>query len=53
MKRKTVHALVMLLFLGLLSTSCQKPDGEADQKPLSKTEAAKYRQVTIKVTGLT
>ena len=47
----------MLLFstsLMMLGAGCQKQaDDGANQKPLSQTEAAKYRQVTVKVTGLT
>lgn len=38
----------------LILVGCNnRPDSGPEEKPLSKTESAKYRQVTIQVTGLT
>ncbi|MFQ5731892.1 MAG: hypothetical protein ACE5KM_08050 [Planctomycetaceae bacterium] len=46
--------LVSASLMMLTTVGCQKQADEgADQKPLSKTEAAKYRQVTVKVSGMT
>ncbi len=46
--------LVSTSLMMLLTAGCQRAADEgAEQKPLSKTEAAKYRQVTVKVTGMT
>ncbi len=46
--------LLVSTSLMMLTVGCQRQaDDGAEQKPLSKTEAAKYRQVIIKVTGMT
>ena len=43
--------LLVSTSLMMLTVGCQRQADE--QKPLSETEADKYRQVTVKVTGLT
>lgn len=46
--------LVAATLLATWTLGCQKTADEgAEQQPLSKTEAVKCRQVSIKVTGLT
>ncbi len=46
--------LLVSASLMMMTVGCQRLAEEgAEQKPLSKTEAAKYRQVTVKVTGMT
>lgn len=49
------HLLVLSTALVALAVGCQgKPSDDADNlKPLSPEEAAKYRQVTVHVTGMT
>ncbi len=46
--------LVMSTALALLMLGCERPTEDASSKTsLSKEEAAKYRQVVIKVPGMT
>ncbi len=46
--------LIMSTVAAMFAVGCQKPGGdEPEPEPLSKEEAAKYRQVKVKVTGAT
>ena len=46
--------LLVSTSLLMLTVGCQRQADEGtEQKQLSETEADKYRQVTVKVTGLT
>jgi|GEM_PF-3013801 len=54
MMRKFGLMLFVSASCTLMTLGCQKQsDGVAEQKTLTKAEAAKYRLVSIDVTGLT